>query len=125
MELPKLNSRQRKFCHLYSQGMTAAKAYVQAGYSPNGVEASASQLLGNPKISLYLKELQKKAENSAICTRQEVLEGLSSIARDNENRKLDRISSYAAISKLQGFNEPDKLEVNATPLTQLIKDHLK
>jgi phage terminase small subunit len=61
-----LSDKQQRFADEYLIDGNATQAGIRAGYSPNGVEATASKLLRNPKVSLYLDKrraaLAKKHE---------------------------------------------------------------
>ena len=67
MELPKLTSQQQKFVLNYlTNGNNASEAYKLSydckGSTPKTINEEASKLLKNPKITPWVKEAQKNAE---------------------------------------------------------------
>lgn len=51
LNVPIKNTKREHFAQLVSTGENATRAYVLAGYSPNGAAQSAGQLLKNPEMS--------------------------------------------------------------------------
>lgn len=45
-----LNDRQTRFVQEYCVDFNATRAYIRAGYSPNGADVSACKLLGDPRV---------------------------------------------------------------------------
>lgn len=82
--MPKLrNQRHERFAQGITEGKSAKQAYIDAGYKARGnaAEVSASQLLRKTKVKARVEELNSKLERSAIATRQEALETLTRILR--------------------------------------------
>lgn len=78
-----LNQKQEKFCLAYAKSGNARQSYLDAGYrcKPETADASASQLLKNPKVKERLAELAEKAANESIADIREMQEVLTSIIR--------------------------------------------
>lgn len=78
-----LNQKQEKFCLAYAKSGNARQSYLEAGYKckPEVADASASQLLKNPKVKARLAELYDKAANESIADIKEMQEILTSIIR--------------------------------------------
>jgi phage terminase small subunit len=78
-----LNQKQEKFCLAYAKSGNARQSYLDAGYSckPETADASASQLLKNPKVKARLAELYDKAANEQIADVREMQQILTSIIR--------------------------------------------
>lgn len=78
-----LNQKQEKFCLAYAKSGNARQSYLEAGYKckPEVADASASQLLKNPKVKDRLAELYDKAANESIADIKEMQEVLTSIIR--------------------------------------------
>lgn len=78
-----LNQKQEKFCLAYAKSGNARQSYLDAGYrcKPETADASASQLLKNPKVKARLAELAEKAANESIADIREMQEILTSIIR--------------------------------------------
>lgn len=85
-----LNHKQEKFCLAYAKSGNARQSYLDAGYKckPEIADASASQLLKNPKVQTRLAELRDKAANDAIADIREIQETLTRILRKEENEEV-------------------------------------
>lgn len=85
-----LNQKQEKFCLAYAKSGNARQSYLDAGYKckPETADASASQLLKNPKVKARLEELRDKAANDAIADIREIQETLTRILRKEENEEV-------------------------------------
>jgi len=81
-----LNAKQKKFCEvLVRKGLSASAAYklIYNPKSSSAVTASSSKLLAKDSISEYIAHLQKKATDSTIMSRKEVLQRLTALGRGN------------------------------------------
>lgn len=78
-----LNQKQEKFCLAYAKSGNARQSYLTAGYKckPEVADASASQLLKNPKVKARLSELYDQAANESIADIKEMQQVLTSIIR--------------------------------------------
>ena len=74
-----LTEKQKKFCHEYMIDFNASAAYIRAGYSKNGARISASQLLTNPNVRIFLSGLIHKQEENAEITVQEIIRDLKTM----------------------------------------------
>ncbi len=73
------NARHERFCQEYVVDLNATQAYIRAGYSPNGAEASASKLLTNPKVIERVKELQAAVTQRIELTQEKVVSDLEDL----------------------------------------------
>lgn len=83
-----LTVKQEKFCLEYAKSGNQRQAYKAAGYqckNDESVDASASQLLRNPKVEARLAELTEEIKNASIADITEMQQTLTSIIR----QKLD------------------------------------
>lgn len=131
-----LNHRQEKFCLAYAKSGNARQSYLEAGYQckPEVADASASQLLKNPKVQARLAELYKEISSSKIADIREMQEILTRIIRNEEDEEIvvvegcgdgcsearrmrkeaslnDRIKAIEKLGKMQGAFV-DKLNVD-------------
>lgn len=67
LNIPLKNAKREHFAQLVSTGENATRAYVTAGYSPNGAAQSANQLLRKTEVSSRISYLR-----SVIQEKQEV-----------------------------------------------------
>jgi Terminase small subunit len=58
--------KHERFCINIADGLTGEKAYIQAGYSPNGAAQSASRLLRNAEIQARIEVLRNAMAEQAI-----------------------------------------------------------
>lgn len=119
-----LNDRQRRFVELITEGKEQVEAYKQAGYKPKtkaAAEASASQLLSNPKCQEYLRELREKAEEASTWSKAQALDTLKGIAEDGQLQTGARVSAIGQAARMLGWNEPEQVEVQSDGLTALLE----
>lgn len=132
-----LTIKQEKFCIEYAKSGNARQAYKSAGYqckNDASVDASASQLLRNPKVKDRLAELMEEVKDSSIADIKEMQEKLTEIIRQKAEEEVilvvnkgdfmqevqrlmkkpaikDVISAIEKLGKMQGaFTE--KVDVN-------------
>ncbi|MDA1777463.1 terminase small subunit [Bacillus cereus group sp. BY9-3LC] len=85
-----LNERQLRFADLYIELGNASEAYRQAGYegkNESTINATASNLLRNPKVKLYIDSRLSKAHEKRIADGDEVLATLTAIMRGERTGK--------------------------------------
>ena len=61
-----LNAKHEHFCQLIAGGLSATKAYINAGYSAAGASTSASRLLQNAEVRARASELKAAVSSTAI-----------------------------------------------------------
>ncbi|TPN41384.1 terminase small subunit [Mesorhizobium sp. B1-1-6] len=79
MPKDRLNIRQERFCLGLAEGLSQSRAYKEAGYSAraNAAEASASQLLRNPKVAARVDELRAEAAKRSEITVDDLVADLN------------------------------------------------
>ena len=134
-----LSMKQEKFCLEYAKTGNQRQAYLAAGYkckNDNSADASASQLLRNPKVKERLAELAEELKNASIADITEMQQTLTRIIRQqlteevivvesigdfmSEARKMDKnpsikdiINAINTLGKMQGaFTENVNLNGN-------------
>lgn len=134
-----LSMKQEKFCLEYAKSGNQRQAYLAAGYkckNDASADASASQLLRNPKVKERLAELAEELKNASIADITEMQQILTSIIRKQmteevivvesvgdymtEARKMDKepsikdiINAITTLGKMQGaFVEKVQQEVD-------------
>lgn len=142
-----LSVKQEKFCLEYAKSGNQRQAYLKAGYkckNDASADASASQLLRNPKVKERLAELAEEAKNASIADIVEMQQTLTAIIRKQmteevivvesvgdfmtEARKMDKepsikdiINAINTLGKIQGAFS-SKLEIDADLSPIVIKD---
>ena len=94
-----LTLKQKKFADEYIKCGNAEQAARLAGYSARG---NTTKILNNPAVKNYIKERSKQLEKSTIASMVEVKEFWTSILRDSEASKRDRLKASELIAKTNG-----------------------
>ena len=140
----KLTPKQSKFAEEYVNTGNATEAYrraydVSKTTSNEAISVEGHRLLSDPKISLRVKDLQKKESEAFQITRKEVAEGyfkmiksweylMDLAAKENLTKEQkakfyllkemvkgsDYRGAYDSIAKMFGLNAPDKQEIEST-----------
>ena len=116
--MPALSTgKHEQFCIGVAEGLTAEKAYIQDGYSPNGAAQSASRLLRNAEFQARVDALRNAMAERAIertaLTRSYVINGLMTIVercRQHEPRR-DRHGTVGGYSKYNPMAATRALEL--------------
>lgn len=81
---PLPNAKHERFAQGLAKGKSQTQSYIDAGYSENGADVSASRLLGNASISARVAELQERAAEKTVLTIAKATEDLLRIAKTAE-----------------------------------------
>ena len=94
------NDRHERFCQEYVVDLNGTQAYIRAGYSERGAEASASKLLANPKVKARIAELQAKVASKLEITAERVLMETARIAYSDPRKLFNEDGSLKHIKDL-------------------------
>jgi phage terminase small subunit len=83
-----LKERQKRFADFYIQSGNITESAVKAGYSENYAIAQGYKLLANVGIKAYVDEQLKLLANKRIMQAEEVMQLLTSIARNEEQEEV-------------------------------------
>lgn len=105
----KLRPKQRRFIDAYltSARYNATEAARQAGYG-------SPQTLGGrllKKLKYLIEEQELRLRESALVSPKQVMEGLSEIAQNAENRASDRTKAYEILARIHGMLQ-DKVSID-------------
>jgi hypothetical protein len=112
------NPRHEKFAQLVASGISANAAFTQVGYKG---PQNSPRLSRNELVARRIEELQerneRKAEMAAL-KRDELVEILTDIVRStrsrlSEARPSDGLKAAAMLTKMCGWNEPDRVNVQS------------
>lgn len=78
------NHKHELFAQGVAKGKTQTQAYIDAGYSENGADVSASRLLGDARVQGRVDELLQKAANKTVLTIERLTLDLLRIAGKGE-----------------------------------------
>lgn len=87
-----LSPLQQKVAINVISGMNNIDSYKAAGgkaKSQASAEATASELLSNPKVKAFINSMKEEAVKDAVMSRQEMLERLSNLSRVNMSDLID------------------------------------
>jgi hypothetical protein len=109
---PLRNPRHEKFVQCLFQGMSANRAYAEAGYSPH--DGNCIRLRGNERVKARLNELQAEAAKSAKITIESICEELSeaTAVAKSKGQAQAMVSASALRAKLAGLMV-ERVEVGA------------
>ncbi len=95
-----LTDQQERFCLEYAaNGGNATQAYISAGYAVTGADASASKLLGNPRVRSRIGELQQTAAEKLGITQEYLLQHLKNAMDDPTASLKDRLRAVEMAGK--------------------------
>lgn len=97
-----LTPRQKKFCDEYMLCANATQAAIKAGYSEKYAGQNADKILKNTNVREYLSYFQKKVDQTAIKSVEEVQRWWSSIIDDAEEVTKDRLKASELLVKSKG-----------------------
>lgn len=114
-----LTPKQEKFCQEYVKTGNKSEAYRLA-YSSNkmtsaSINTEASSMYDNPKITLRIKELQKRIEQEHEIDIDWCISKLKTVVLDDEK---DRVSALDKLMKHLGGYEKNNHQKNPTALTE-------
>ena len=91
-----LSVKQEKFCLEYAKSGNQRQAYLKAGYkckNEASADASASQLLRNPKVKERLAELAEEIKNASVADVTEMQQALTNIIRQQMDEEVIVVES--------------------------------
>lgn len=104
-----LSVKQEKFCLEYAKSGNQRQAYLKAGYkckNEASADASASQLLRNPKVKERLAELAEEIKNASIADVTEMQQALTNIIRQQMDEEVIVVESVGDfISEARTMNK--------------------
>lgn len=90
----KLTPKQQAFCEEYvANGGNAAAAAIKAGYSPKTAYSIGSENLTKPEIRDRIEELSRPQRERRIATAQDLLQALTDIINNPEEKTADRLKA--------------------------------
>lgn len=118
----KLTARQERFCQEYLNCLNGTESAIKAGYSAKTARQIADENLSKPYIITRLKQLQKPVTEALNITRERIARNILNIAEPAERkpnpengiypvRDADILKANELLSKMFGFNEPDKIDL--------------
>lgn len=140
--MDKLTPKQIRFVEEYLIDLSAKQACIRAGYSPKSAEFQGSKLLAMSKVSQEIAKRQNEISKKMNLKREDIINRLNNRSKlvdemhelalkskltSEEESKLARLmlviktsdgnSADVILSKMLGFNEPDKAIITHKGLT--------
>lgn len=107
-----LKPRHEKFAQGIASGKSATRAYIDAGFSPNGAGQSGDKLLKKTEIKARINELQQKSVNALNFSREEFQRICLERFRSMDPHDPGCAKHGEMLAKSIGFNEPEKIELS-------------
>lgn len=101
-----LTDKQRRFCEEYLVDLNATQAAIRAGYSEDSAGHIGWENQRKPEIQAEIARLLAEYSQNAVAMRSETVSVVSSILREGKDQ--DRLKAAEVLSKLHGWNEPEK-----------------
>lgn len=79
-----LSEKQKLFCEEYIIDLNATQSAIRAGYAERSARTTASRLLTNDNIQIYIEKLMQDKKDKLIAKQDEVLEYLTRVMRGEE-----------------------------------------
>lgn len=113
--MAKLTAKQQRFIEEYcSNGFNATRAAIAAGYSEKTASETGSENLGKPQIQEAVQGFMGKATKKALCTIEDVVNGLLTEAQYNGegSSQSARVAAWKALSDYTGGFDVNKQKVD-------------
>lgn len=98
--MTKLKDRPERFCQEYLKHLNGTKAAMDAGYSENGAEVRAHELLRNSKIQMRIQELMEDRSVRTEVTQDEVLLELKKVAFFDISKAYDEEGNLLSVHEM-------------------------
>ena len=106
-----LNDKQQRFVNEYLIDLNATQAAIRCGYSEKTAYSQGQRLLKKDDIQKEVRKAQQKTINKLEITREDILKDLIKIKEDNINDwPPHALKALEMLIKMQGFNEPEKID---------------
>jgi len=106
----KLTEKQKRFADYYIELGNATEAAIRAGYSKKTAKEIASENLTKPNIKQYVDERLKELDNKRIMNAEEVMQLLTSIARNEQEEDVVVFGENGPEITTKGMSAKDRLK---------------
>ena len=113
-----LTPRQLQFCqNMLNENSCVTTALMEAGYAEQYAKSSGHAMAKQPHVRAKIEELRKAVTNKlkakALIQKEDLVKFFMGVMKDSETATRDSLKAADSLTKMYGFNEPDKLEVTA------------
>jgi phage terminase small subunit len=106
----KLTEKQKRFADYYIETGNATESAVKAGYSRKTAKEIASENLTKPNIKEYIDSRLKELDNKRIMNAEEVMQLLTSIARNEIQEDVVVFGEGGSDIATKGMSAKDRLK---------------
>jgi phage terminase small subunit len=106
----KLTEKQKRFADYYIETGNATESAVKAGYSRKTAKEIASENLTKPNIKEYIDSRLKEMDNKRIMNAEEVMQLLTSIARNEIQEDVVVFGEGGSDIATKGMSAKDRLK---------------
>jgi phage terminase small subunit len=106
----KLTEKQKRFADYYIETGNATESAVKAGYSRKTAKEIASENLTKPNIKEYIDSRLKEMDNKRIMSAEEVMQLLTSIARNEVQEDVVVFGEGGSDIASKGMSAKDRLK---------------
>ena len=113
--MDKLTEKQKRFCDYYIETLNATESAKRAGYSEKTAQTIGKENLTKPLIKSYIGDIMNKERDNRIASREEVLEFLTSVMRQEKSEevvvtesKIEGGTCARIINKKAGIKDANK-----------------
>lgn len=108
-----LTSKQESFCQAIAASKSQSDAYrlaytVRAGTSAGTIAASASRLMGDPKIAARIGEIRNIMAEAIGWTRDDSAKALIGIVQATDPSPSAKIAAVRELNSMFGFSAPER-----------------
>jgi phage terminase small subunit len=97
----KLNEKQKAFANFYIENLNAYESAIKAGYSEKYAKSRSYELLENVGIKKYIEDIMASKSSDRIASQDEILEGLTRIARGIEEEEVVTITQLGEVVRTE------------------------
>lgn len=108
-----LTPKQEKFAQEVASGKSQADAYRAAfdckRSKPETVQANASRLMADSRVSARVKELKEKLSEKALWSREDSVNALLSVI-NNPDKQRDIVAAVKELNLMHGYEAPKEIK---------------
>ena len=98
-----LTHKQQLFIKHYVISGNGAESAVKAGYSPKSAKTIAAHLIEKDNLRQLIEKERVILKDKLSITNEEIVQGLASIAKNEEEKSSDRHACYKTLAQINGM----------------------
>ena len=114
-----LTPKQEAFAQAIADGLSQADAYrkafdVKPTTKPETIQANASRLMADSKVSATVAELRQALSEKALWTREMSVQALSNIVLGSQARPGEIVAAVKELNSMHGYEAPKKSDLRVS-----------